>query len=80
MNKKQILEEIRESEKAHDFLNFDRILKEGASKHEFDHEKIEAYQMKQRIANRVTNSYKVHERQRDEEMVRRLGIMDMWDY
>lgn len=61
-------------------MNFERILKEGASKHQFDHEKIEEQKKKQKIANRITNSYKVHEMQRDEELVRSLGINDMWDY
>jgi hypothetical protein len=42
VNKKQILEEIQENEKAHEFLNFEKLLKEGATKHQFDHERIEA--------------------------------------
>ena len=61
-------------------MNFERILKEGASKHQFDQVKIDEQQRKQQIANRITNSYKVHELRRDEELVRNLGITDMWNY
>ena len=43
VNKKKILEEIRQNERAHEFLNADAILKEGAKKHQFDYEKIEKH-------------------------------------
>ena len=47
----------------------------------FQIDSVKMVQMnEQKIANRITNSYKVHEMQRDAEMVQRMGISDMWDY
>lgn len=77
----KMIEEVQKEERAHDFLNLEEKMKDEKGKdYSYDHKKIKEIRERELRALKRSNQYQMAQIKKDEELNKKLKIIDFWNY
>lgn len=77
----KIIDQVQEEERGHDFLNLENKMKDDQGKeYTYDHKKIKEIRERELRALKRSNQYQMAQMKKDEEMNKKLRIIDFWNY
>ncbi len=76
-----MIDEVQKEERAHDFLNLEEKMKDEQGKdYAYDHKKIKEIRERELRALKRSNQYQMAQMKKDEELNKKLKIIDFWNY